>query len=64
MEHKGIRYTIRVRIERQQWFVAIHPAGAEMAGKVISGPRDCAEKRARYMHSVRATNGVRRCQKR
>ena len=46
MEYRGIRYTIRARIEREQWSVAIHPAGIEMAGKVMTGPREKAELQA------------------
>jgi hypothetical protein len=49
VEHRGIRYTIRTRIEREQWYVAIHPAGIEVAGKVITGPRESAELRAHAM---------------
>jgi hypothetical protein len=49
MEYRGIRYTIRARIEREQWSVAIHPAGVEMAGKVIYGARDSAELQAHSM---------------
>jgi hypothetical protein len=49
MEYKGIRYTIRARIEREQWSVAIHPAGAEIAGKVVTGPRQRAELHARFL---------------
>ena len=37
MEYRGIRYTIRKRIERDEWFVAIHPDGVELRGKVIVG---------------------------
>jgi hypothetical protein len=32
MKYLGIRYTIRARTEREQWHVAIHPAGVEMNG--------------------------------
>ena len=49
VEYRGIRYTIRVRIEREQWSVAIHPGGVEMAGKVIIGPREDAELHAHYL---------------
>jgi hypothetical protein len=49
MKHRGIRYTIRARIEREQWYVAIHPAGVEMAGKVIAGPRESAALQAHSM---------------
>jgi hypothetical protein len=37
------------RIERERWSVAIHPAGAEMVRKVITGPREHAELEARTM---------------
>jgi hypothetical protein len=49
MEYKGIRYTIRAGIEREHWFVAIHPGGVEMAGKAIAGSRDRAESEAHFM---------------
>ena len=49
MEYRGIRYTIRTRIERDQWSVAIHPAGIEMKGKVVIGPRSDAELQARAL---------------
>jgi hypothetical protein len=49
MEFKGIRYTLRVRAEREQWSVAIHPEGVEMAQKVITGPRESAELLAQSM---------------
>jgi hypothetical protein len=42
-------YTIRAGIEREQWSVTIHPAGVEMKGKVVSGPREKAELQARAM---------------
>jgi len=49
MEYRGIRYTIRVRIERDQWIVAIHPGDVETAGKVVNGNRAQAESLARVM---------------
>jgi hypothetical protein len=49
MEYRGIRYTIRARIEREQWYVAIHPAGVEMNGRVVNGSRRDAELLARAM---------------
>jgi hypothetical protein len=49
VRYKGIRYTIRVGIEREQWFVAIHPAGVDMPAKRISGRREHAESLARSM---------------
>src|ERR1022692_3791883 len=39
VKYRGIRYTIRVGIEPKQWSVAIHPAGVEMAGKIVTGTR-------------------------
>jgi hypothetical protein len=49
VEYRGIRYTIRARIEREQWSVAIHPTGVEMKGKVVIGSREKAELQARAM---------------
>ena len=43
MEYRGIRYTVRARIERDQWVIAIHPEDVESAGKVINGNREEAE---------------------
>ena len=44
-----IRYTIRARIQRDQWSVAIHPAGVEMNGRVVIGSRERAELQARAL---------------
>ena len=49
MEYRGIRYTIRARIVREQWSVAIHPAGVEMKGRVVFGSRSDAERQARAL---------------
>jgi hypothetical protein len=49
VEYKGTRYTLRAGIERDQWYVSIHPAGVEMKGKVVTGSRGDAESRARDM---------------
>ena len=49
MEYRGIRYTIRARIEREQWSVAIHPTGVEMKGRVVIGSRSDAELQARAL---------------
>ena len=38
---------LRARIEREQWHVAIHPAGVEMKGSVVIGSREEAESQAR-----------------
>jgi hypothetical protein len=67
MKYRGIRYTIRTRIEREQWSVAIHPAGLEMKGTVVIGSRSDAELQARAMindwlkkHSTQKPNSNRR----
>ena len=49
VEYRGIRYTIRARIERNEWTVSIHPAGIEGARRVVTGPRERAELLARSM---------------
>ena len=49
MEYRGIRYTIRRRIERNEWYVAIHPDGIELPGKVVVGSRDEAVLEANFM---------------
>jgi hypothetical protein len=49
MQYRGIRYTVRMRIERAEWYVAIHPDGIELPGKVVIGSRGEAELCAHYM---------------
>jgi len=49
MEYRGIRYTIRVGIERGQWLVAIYHQGVEIEGKRVFGTREDAELQARLM---------------
>lgn len=49
MEYRGVRYTIRARIERDEWLVAIHPSDKEMPGKIMSGDREQAEMLAHSM---------------
>ena len=49
MEYREIRYTVRARIERNEWTVSIHPGGIEGARKVVTGPRERAELLARSM---------------
>ena len=39
MEYREIRYTVRTRIERNEWTVSIHPADVEGARIVVTGPR-------------------------
>ena len=49
MQYRGIRYTVRARIERNEWTVSIHPAGIEGAKRVVTGARERAELVARSM---------------
>ena len=49
VEYRGIRYTVRTRIERNEWTVSIHPAGIEGARRLVTGPRVRAELLARSM---------------
>ena len=49
MEYRGIRYTIRARIERDEWHVAIHPGDVESTGKVVTGNHEKAEALAHSM---------------
>ena len=50
MEYKGVRYTIHIGIERQQWCVALYPPGNEFPEeKRISGTREDAERKVHLM---------------
>ena len=49
MQHRGVRYTIRLGIEPNVWSIAIHPDGVESAEKRIHGTRKKAEFEA---HSI------------
>jgi hypothetical protein len=49
VEYRGIRYTVRTRIERNEWTVSIHPAGIEGAQRVVTGPRERTGLLARSM---------------
>jgi hypothetical protein len=49
MEHRGVRYTIGIGIEREQWRVAIHPPGGSPAERTVFGTREDAETQARAM---------------
>jgi len=50
MEYRGVRYTIRIGIERQQWRVALHPPGNEFPKeKTVLGTREQAEHEAHSM---------------
>ena len=49
MQYRGIRYTVRKRIERDEWYVAIYPDGVELPGRVVVGRRSEAELEAHDM---------------
>jgi len=50
MEHKGVRYAIRIGIERGQWRVAIHPPGKGLPEeRTVFGSREDAKIAARSM---------------
>ena len=49
VEYREIRYTVRVRIERNEWTVSIHPAGIEGTRRLVNGPRERADLLARSM---------------
>jgi hypothetical protein len=49
MEHRGVRYTIRVGIEPDLWSVAIYPDGIESVANRFYGTRANAEFRARSL---------------
>jgi hypothetical protein len=50
MKHRGVRYTIRIGIEREQWRVAVHPTGKGLPQeRTVFGTREDAEITARSM---------------
>jgi hypothetical protein len=49
MQHRGVRYTIRLGIEPNVWSIAIHPDGVESTEKRIHGTRKKAEFEAHSM---------------
>jgi hypothetical protein len=54
MQHRGVRYVIRIGIERERWRVAIHPPGNVLPKglpkeKTVLGTREDAEIIARSM---------------
>jgi hypothetical protein len=50
MEHRDIRYAIRIGIEKDQWRVAIYPRGRRLPEeRTVFGAREDAESTARYM---------------
>jgi hypothetical protein len=48
VEYRDIRYTVRARIQRDEWSVSIHPADIESPRRVVTG-REEAELLARSM---------------
>jgi len=50
MEHRGVRYAIRIGIGRGQWCVAVYPPGNRFpAERAVVGTREDAEATARSM---------------
>jgi hypothetical protein len=50
MEHRGVRYAIRIGIQREQWRVAIYPSGNSLPEeRTVFGTREDAETTARSM---------------
>jgi pyruvoyl-dependent arginine decarboxylase (PvlArgDC) len=50
MEHRGVRYAIRIGFQREQWRVAIYPSGNGLSKeKTVFGTRQDAEVTARSM---------------
>jgi hypothetical protein len=49
MEYKGIRYTLRLGIERQKWSIGIHPRDAAPVDRIFKGTRLKAEQHAQSM---------------
>ncbi len=49
MEHKGVRYTIRIGIEPNLWSISIYPGGVESRANRVYGTREDAEVEARAM---------------
>jgi hypothetical protein len=50
MEYRGVRYAIRIGIEKEQWRVAIHPPGHGLPQeRTVFGTREDAKIAARSM---------------
>jgi len=48
MEHKGVRYAIRIGIEREKWRVVIHfPSNSSPEERTVFGTREDAQNAAR-----------------
>jgi hypothetical protein len=47
MQHRGVRYAIRMGIEPDAWSVAIYPGDTEAPAKRVYGTREDAEREAR-----------------
>jgi hypothetical protein len=64
VEYRDIRYTVRARIERDEWTVSIYPADIESPRRVVIG-REEAELLARSMiDRWHETRGAKRSEKR
>ena len=60
MEHRGVRYAIRMGIAREQWRVAIHPPGDGLPKeRTVFGTREDAESTARSMINALLKKAIR-----
>jgi len=60
MEHRGVRYAIRIGIAREQWRVAIHfPDRGLPVERTVFGTREDAETEARSMINARLKKATR-----
>jgi hypothetical protein len=60
MEHRGVRYAIRMEIASGQWSVAIYPAGDGMPKeRPVFGTREDADATARSMLNALLKKAIR-----
>jgi hypothetical protein len=60
MEHRGVRYALRIGIAPGQWCVAIYPGGDSMPKeRLVSGTREEAEATARSMINASLKKAIR-----
>jgi hypothetical protein len=60
MEHRGVRYAIRIGISPGQWGVAIYPPGDRMPKeRLVFGTREEAEATARSMINALSKKALR-----
>jgi hypothetical protein len=60
MEHRGVRYALRIGIAPGQWCVAIYPGGDSMPKeRLVSGTREEAEATARSMINALLKKAIR-----